>query len=101
MPRSQSAPEPAQAEFEVSDEPSSEEPRKTTKQVVKYEGLHSERVIEARDWKQAGVEDQQKTVWDALNDWQIDASEFTDRALNYVKNLDQTGLVVKEVEVPE
>ena len=77
------------------------EPRSTTKKVVKYEGPHNERVIEARDWRSAGVEGQGKIVWGPLNDWTVDASDLNQTALNYVKNVDQTGLVITEVEVDE
>lgn len=78
-----------------------EAPKKATRKVVKYEGQHNERVIEAAHWRQAGVEDQGKIVWGPLNDWIVDAGELSETALNYIKNVDQTDLVIKEVEVTE
>lgn len=75
--------------------------QKIANKVVKYDGGHSERVIEARHWKAAGVEDQGTVRWTPLNDWTVDASELSETALNYVKNVDKTGLTIVEVESSE
>lgn len=71
------------------------------KKVVKYEGPHGVREISAAAWRQAGVEDQKAVSWNPLNDWTVDASELNETALNYVKNVDQSGLKIAEVEVTE
>jgi len=67
----------------------------TTQKVVKYVGTADQRVIEAKDWKSVGVEDQGKVVWDQKNKFTVPASELNEGALRYADE-DDSGLVVTE-----
>lgn len=52
---------------------------------VKYTGEAGVREITKAQWKAAGVEDQDTTIWNAENDYSLPASQFTDRALEVLK----------------
>lgn len=67
----------------------------TTSKVVKYVGTADERVIEAKDWKSLGIEDQGKVVWSQKNKFTVPASDLNEAALRYADETD-SGLVVTE-----
>lgn len=56
--------------------------------VAKYVGTADRRVIEAKDWKSIGVEDQGKVVWDEKNKFAVPVSDLQDGA---VKHLEEDG----------
>lgn len=55
---------------------------------IKFKAHNGTRVIEAKDWKSVGVDDQGKAVWDKRNAWRLPASEFSPKALNYLLQVD-------------
>lgn len=66
--------------------------------VVKYIGTADVREIDAAAWKNAGVEDQNKVVWNAANKWQVSVDELTPDAVTYCDTND-TGFVVTDATV--
>lgn len=60
---------------------STAKPTKSGDKVVTYRGGAHVREITADQWKKAGVEDQETTIWEAGNNWEVDYDEFTDGAL--------------------
>lgn len=71
--------------------------KKTEKHVV-YTGPATRRVINANDWKKAGVEDQKQVVWDRTNGFSVPAGDLNEKALNYVDKVDD-GFKVEEREL--
>lgn len=74
--------------------PETPPPAKTNDKFVVYVGTADVREIDSASWKQAGVEDQKKIVWDSRNNHTVPASEFNDDALKYLDERD-SGFVVK------
>lgn len=65
----------------------------TAEKVVKYVGTADERVIEAKDWKSLGIEDQSKVVWNRQNRWTVPASELKENAVRYCDEDDSSFVV--------
>jgi hypothetical protein len=68
--------------------------RSSSKKVVKYTGSSDERLISEDDWKTIDIDDQGTVVWNWRNDWAVPVSEFSETALNYIKNVDASGLKI-------
>lgn len=73
----------------------SEKPK--TLRVVKYVGTADERVIRPEDWANVDIT-HDGAKWFVGNNWQIDASRFSDDCLNYFENEDD-GFVIVDVAV--
>lgn len=69
----------------------SEKPK--TVRVVKYVGTADERVISREDWANVDI-DHDGAKWFVGNKWQIDATKFSDDALNYFANEDDGFVIV-------
>lgn len=73
------------------------EPKAATKKVVVYTGLSHIREIDATAWKNVGVEDQKKVVWDVSKGHEVPAEDFTADALRYVNERSNGEFEVREV----
>lgn len=71
---------------------------KKSDKIVKYTGTSDVRAISKADWKAIGIDDQEGVVWDWRNDWAVPVSDLSEGALNYVKNVDDTGLKIIDAE---
>jgi hypothetical protein len=72
-----------------------------TAQVVKYTGPSDERVITKADWETIDINDQDDVVWNWRNDWAVPVEDLSEVALNYVKNVDATGLKIIDAEASD
>lgn len=65
------------------------------KRVVRYKHSHtfSVRLIEAKDWKNVGADGQKTVRWDASNNWEVPADQFSEAALEYVKRDEDLTIV--------
>lgn len=70
-------------------------PAKTTEKVVKYIGTADVREIDAASWRNVGIEDQNKVVWNRANKWSVPVSELTEAAVKYADE-DDDGFVVQD-----
>lgn len=52
---------------------------------VKYTGGAGVREITKAQWKKAGVEDQETTIWDASNEYTLPADKFSAEALGVLE----------------
>jgi hypothetical protein len=75
--------------------------RSSSKKVVKYTGPSDAREISKEDWETIEITDQNGVVWDWRNDWAVPVSEFSETALNYVKNVDTSGLKIIDAEASD
>jgi hypothetical protein len=66
--------------------------------VVKYVGTADVREIDANAWRNVGVEDQGKLVWDAKNKHTIPVADISKGALQYLDETD-AGFVVTDADV--
>lgn len=71
-------------------------PSSNTKRVVVYVGTADVREIDAASWRQVGVENQQKVVWDRAHGFEIPADQLTPDAVRYCEERDD-GFIIKEV----
>jgi hypothetical protein len=62
--------------------------------VVKYTGDAGVREITRAQWRAAGVDDQETTVWDESNNYTLLSSAFTPKALEIIKA--DRGLQIKQ-----
>jgi hypothetical protein len=75
--------------------------RSSSKKVVKYTGSSDAREISKEDWESIDIADQDGVVWDWRNDWAVPVSKFSETALNYVKNVDASGLKIIDAEASD
>lgn len=69
----------------------------TKKRVIVYVGTSDVREIDAAAWRQAGVDNQGKVVWDKSKGFEVPESELTADAIRYCEERDD-GFVVREVD---
>lgn len=73
----------------------SDTPAETTEKVVKYIGTADVREIDSAAWKNVGVEDQNKVVWDRKNQFTVPVKDLQPGAVRYCDE-DDEGFVVTE-----
>ena len=71
-------------------------PKEETVKAVRYVGTADVREITKAQWASIGVDDQDKTVWSAQNDFTIKASDLSEKALAYFAKDD--GFKVVEIK---
>lgn len=71
------------------------EAKASAKLVVKYIGTSDIRSIDAESWKNVGVDDQNKVVWNRGNGWSIHVADLSKSAVAYLDK-DDDGFVVQE-----
>lgn len=73
----------------------------SAKKVVKYTGQHEVRTITKDDWKAIDIDDQNTVTWSWRNDWSVPIEDLSETAVNYIKNLDTTGLKIIDVKASD
>lgn len=76
----------------------SEETKVSSAKVVKYIGTADVREIDTAGWKNAGVEDQNKVVWDKRNNFTVSVEDLSDSAVAYCDEVDD-GFVLADASV--
>lgn len=55
---------------------------------IAFKGHNGVRAISSEDWEAIGVKDQEGAQFDRTNAWRLPAKDFSDKALNYLLNVD-------------
>lgn len=87
--------EQTKAEKDAAAKAAAEAAAKTSEKVVVYVGTADVREIDAASWRNVGVEDQEKVVWNKANNWSVPAKDLQAGAVKYADEADD-GFVVKD-----